>query len=327
MDMRLMKISILYERLPRLIRDLAAKSQKKISLSLLGEDFEVDRKVVEHLFEPMLHLIRNAVDHGIELPQQRVRRGKAEVRVITGKSFQEGCLAIIDVIDDGKGLDIEGVKRGVLSKGFYSAETLGGMSTEEIASCIFLPGYTTTTKATQVSGRGVGLDVVKNNIQAIGGGIQLTYKPDQGMRFSMRVPLTMALEDVLLVESDGELYAFPFAAMKESIVVQRRDIEVLQAREFIHYRDMVIPIRHLSGAIEAIAPQKLRKINGQELAVIILAFGGRHQGVVVDRVLRREPVLIKPLDKHFGKIREIRGAALMGDGSIVFIIDPIGLFS
>lgn len=327
MDMRLMKISILFERLPRLIRDLGVRSGKKVRLTLIGEDFEVDRKVVDHLFEPMLHLIRNAVDHGIELPEERIQRGKADEGVITVKSYQEGSFAIIDVIDDGQGLDIERIKQGVIEKGLVTAEALHGMTTEEIITCIFMPGYTTTARATQVSGRGVGLDVVKNNIQSIGGSVLLTHKPGQGSRFSMRVPLTMAMEEVLLVESAGELYAFPFAAVQENMTVSRQLIEVMHAREVIPYRDTVISLRHLDCVMGTTAPKKLRKAELAELAVIVLAFGGRYQGIVVDQVLRRESVLIKPLDKHLGKIRELRGAALMGDGSIVFIIDPIGLFT
>ena len=327
MKLRLVRINSLFERLPRIVRDLSRRSKKKIELSLLGGETEIDRKVIEQLTDPMIHLIRNAVDHGIELPAERLEKDKPESGTITVKAHQEGSLAIIEVVDDGRGLHINTIRKTALKKKIMSEEDLTSLTDEEIINLIFAAGFSTTRKATLVSGRGVGLDVVKTNVNSMGGNVTLQSEEGIATRVRLQVPVSMAVMDALLTEVAGEQYAFPFASILESITVRQEEIQVLNNREAVHYRGTVLALQHLREILGVTRAEKLRtrRSNG-DLSVIVVTFGGQVRGVVVDRILRREGILAKPLEQNLAAIKEFSGAALLGDGSIALILDPMGLF-
>ena len=327
MKLRLVRINSLFERLPRIVRDLSRRSKKKIELSLLGGETEIDRKVIEQLTDPMIHLIRNAVDHGIELPAERLEKDKPESGTITVKAHQEGSLAIIEVVDDGRGLHINTIRKTALKKKIMSEEDLTSLTDEEIINLIFDAGFSTTRKATLVSGRGVGLDLVKTNVNSVGGNVTLQSEEGIATRVRLQVPVSMAVMDALLTEVAGEQYAFPFASILESITVRQGEIQVLNNREAVHYRGTVLALQHLREILGVTRAEKLRtrRSNG-DLSVIVVTFGGQVRGVVVDRILRREGILAKPLEQNLAAIKEFSGAALLGDGSIALILNPMGLF-
>lgn len=222
MSLRLVKINTVFERLPRIVRDISYRSGKQIELSLSGGETEIDRKTIEQLIDPLIHLIRNSVDHGIEPPNERVRKGKPESGVVTVSSRQEGNHAVIEVMDDGKGLDIDKIRQEALKRKIFTEDTLVSMREEEILNLIFLPGFTTQPEATKTSGRGVGLDVVKNNIKMIGGNITLSGSKDIGTRVKVRIPVSMAVTDVLLTEVAGRQYAFPFSSILKTVKVKKK---------------------------------------------------------------------------------------------------------
>lgn len=327
MNLRMVRINTLFERLPRIVRDLSRKGQKKIDLALLGEETEIDRKIIEYLIDPLIHIIRNAIDHGIESPGQRIDKGKNETGSITVKAYKEGTQAVIEVIDDGKGIDFDSIKKRAAEKNFIAPDTLEAMTDDEVINLIFLPGFSTMKKVTKVSGRGVGLDVVKNNMKAIGGNVTVSYDPGKGTQMRLQAPLTMAITDVLLTEATGEKYAVPLSAIRETQNIRRSRIRILNNREAVAYNGAVLVLKHLGGILEASKEEKLREGSpDDELAVIILAFGKQHIGIVVDRIIRREGVLTKSLEHPLAGIKEYSGAALLGDGSIVLVLDPMGFF-
>lgn len=326
MKLRLVRINSLFERLPRIVRTLSLQSKKKIELSIAGEETEIDRKVVEQLLDPMIHLIRNSVDHGIESPEQRVNKGKAEIGKLSVKVHQEGNEAIIEIADDGRGLDKDTIAKTALAKKIITQEKLSSMNAEEVINLIFRPGFSTAAKTTEVSGRGVGLDVVKRNLQNIGGNVTIASEPDIATRIRLRVPVSMVIMDVLLTEAGGEQYAFPFSAILETITVTRGEIQILNKRETVPYNSTVLGLKHLQG-IMGLAKHRLRvQDSTEELTVIVITFGGHIRGIVVDRILRRDGILSKPLEQHMPGIKEFSGAAILGDGSIVLVLDPMGMF-
>ena len=326
MTLRLVSIKSLFERLPRIVRDLSRKSKKKIELSLLGGETEIDRKVIELLIDPLIHLIRNAVDHGIESPGKRLKMGKPESGSLTVKAHQEGNDAIIEIVDDGKGLHKDLIRKTALKKRLVSEEALSSMTDEEVINLIFIPGLSTTPKATRVSGRGVGLDIVKKNMKNIGGNVTIKSEPDVATRIRLKVPISMAVMDALLTETAGEQYAFPFSSILESITVKRGEIKVLNRREAVPYYGTVLGLKHIKEILGLTHGKKLRiKSSDDELSVIVISFGGQVRGIVVDRIVRREGILVKPLDEHLAGIKEFSGAALLGDGSIVLVLDPMGM--
>lgn len=327
MELRLVRISSLFERLPRIVRDLSRKGKKKIELSLLGGETEIDRKVIELLIDPLIHLIRNAVDHGIESPGKRLKMGKPESGSLTVKAHQEGNDAIIEIVDDGKGLHKDVIWKTALKKRLVSEEALSSLTDEEVINLIFMPGFSTTPKATRVSGRGVGLDIVKKNMKNIGGNVTIKSEPDVATRMRLKVPVSMAVMDALLTEAAGEQYAFPFSSVLESITVKRGEIKVLNRREAISYYGAVLGLKHIKEILGITHGRKLRaKGSDDELSVIVITFGGQVRGIVVDRIVRREGIVTKPLDEHLAGIKEFSGAALLGDGSIVLVLDPMGMF-
>jgi two-component system chemotaxis sensor kinase CheA len=323
MKLRLVKISTLFERLPRLVRDLAAQREKEIKLHLSGGETEIERKTAEQLMDPFIHLIRNAVDHGIEKPDERTAKGKPRAGSVTVSAHQDGNHAIIDIIDDGRGFDIGGIRQIAAEKNLLTKAALAAMTDAEILDLTFRPGFSTLNSATEISGRGVGLDVVKSNIKSVGGSVTLSGKPGFGAQVRLKMPISISLTDVLLTEAAGTRYAFPFTSIKKTVKVQRKFIHVLRNKEIILVDGDIFPMRYLGEILEINGSEKFRHRDSEEFVSVILgSFGNRICGIAVDEILKRESILIRPLEKYFAGTKEISGSTLLGDGSIALVIDP-----
>lgn len=326
MKLRMVKIGTLFERLPRIVRDLSHQSGKDIELYMSGGETELERKTAEQLIDPLIHLIRNAVDHGIEPPDERKHQGKPRAGLITVKACQEANYAVIDVADDGTGLDAKRIREAALRKKIVSESVLMSMTDKEIIDLVFMPGFSTLSGATKISGRGVGLDIVKSNILAMRGSISLSGDRDIGTRVELRIPVSMSVSDVLLTGAAGRQYAFPFSSILKSIKVRRNKIRYLNHTEAVVYDGKIFPVRHLGDILGITEIKTLRQQDSsEEIAVILLGSGNRVRGVAVDAILKRESILIKPLEKCLGKIKEFSGSVLLGDGNIALVIDPAGL--
>jgi two-component system chemotaxis sensor kinase CheA len=327
MAIRLVKLDVLFNRLLRVVRDLSRKSEKRIEIKFSGGEIEVDRKIMIHLIDPLVHLVRNAVDHGIETTEERVGSGKPETGIIAVSAGIEGGKALIEVSDDGHGLNTEKIRQTALNDHFVSAEELARMSDSEVNHLIFLPGFTTCSQAGRVSGRGVGMDVAASGIKAAGGVVSLCSKHRRGTRVSIRVPVSMSVTEVLLVRADQRNYAFPFAVVRQALRVRRGQIRAFKRMEMILYNCRPISIRHLSDRLRPDAPPRsLRRGAAEdEIIVIVLGAGGQTIGFSVDAVLRRESVVIRPIHNYLSRLREFSGAAVLGDGRVVMVLDPLGL--
>lgn len=340
MKLRLVKINTIYERFPRIVKNLCQNSDRLVSLSLEGKDIAMDRKIIEELIDPLIHIIRNAVDHGIEDKQERLKKKKEASGKISVVASQEGNHVMIEVTDDGKGLDPDIIKQNALKKGLIQESTLQHISDDEALNLIFLPGFSTTPKPTPVSGRGVGLDVVSHAMKHVGGSIAISSAKNQYTTFRLTLPISMIVKDVLLTEAGGDIYAFPLSSILETIQIDENIIQRINNKPAIAYKDNVLPIRYLGEILEASDlvenascvntsdSVKNNKIPRKEkLPVIVLMHGSQLSGIIVDRILDSEGVLSKPLSHHLAVIPEFSSAAVLGDGTIVLIINPAGIIT
>jgi two-component system chemotaxis sensor kinase CheA len=344
MKLRLVRMNALFERLPRIVRELSHKSGKKAELKFSGGETEIDRKIIEKLIDPLIHLIRNSVDHGIEFPEERISKGKPASGIIVISAYQEGNHAVIDVSDNGKGLNIDKIRKEALKRNIISENMADDLSERHIKELVFTPGFSTLSRATEISGRGVGLDVVRNNIKAIGGTITLSSEKNTGTRVRVRIPVSMSVTDILLTEVCGRKYAFPFSCIRKTLRIQTKDIKGPGTARFIAFEDTVLPIKFLKDILEIqeecqtyslaegakpifirSAFQHSGKEADGELSVIVINSGKQLRGLVVDNILKRESVLIKPLENYLAGIKEFSGTVILGDGSVVLVADPLGM--
>jgi two-component system chemotaxis sensor kinase CheA len=326
-NLRLMKFSGILDRLPRIVREIARTADKKVQLLVSGGDIEADRKVIEFLVDPLVHIIRNAVDHGIEPPERRLERGKPELGTIQVAVEQQGKYVIVEIRDDGAGLDEQAIRDAALRKQLATAETLDAMSRGELLNLVFASGFSTSHEITHLSGRGVGLDVVKNNVKALGGNVTLASEPGQGTTVTIQAPLALAVMDVLLTEVDGETYAIPLSAVVETIRIAPHEIQVLNNREVILYHGEVLALTDLGVLLGTRRQARLTtRVQNELLHVVLIAFGGHVRAVVADKIIRPEEILAKPLESKLYNVRELAGAAMLGDGTIVLVLDQMGLF-
>lgn len=321
---RLVEISALFNRLERIARNTARKKAKKVYLHLSGSSVELDRKVIEYLVDPMIHLIRNAIDHGIETPEERQKSGKSSEGNISVTANRVDNQIIIEIMDDGAGMQLEKIKKNAISKKLTSSQELEQLSEREILSFIFMPGFSTVSQVDEVSGRGVGLDIVKTNLRTIGGNVTVATEISLGTTFTLQVPVEMITLEVLLTEVGDEKYAFPFNTIFETITTETSKLKLINNKWVLPYRGEIINIKNL---IEILNPGTTISISEKkQLTVLVVTFGNRIGGVIVDKIIGKAEVLSKPLEKHLSVIREFSGASVLGDGSIVLIIDPASLF-
>ena len=314
MKIRMVPISQVFDRFPRVVRDLQKDLGKKVNLLLEGEDTELDKTVVDDLMDPIMHCVRNSVDHGIESPEERKNAGKDETGTVLLKAANEGNSIVIDIVDDGGGINVEKVKAKAISKGLIHPSKV--LSDQEAAQLIFLPGFSTAEKITNVSGRGVGLDVVKTMIEKLNGTIQVTSEHGKGSKFSIRLPLTLAIIQGLLVRVGREVYSIPIASVIESVRVKKAEINTIDNHEVLNVRNEVISVLRLSRLFNIRTNE-----DGDYCFVVIVGSQDKKIGVMVDNLIGEEDVVIKPLRDQFTQSPGISGASILGDGSVSLIID------
>jgi len=317
MKARMVPIENVFNRFPRVVHDLSRELSKKINLVIEGAETELDRTVIDEIGDPLIHLIRNAADHGIESPQERIKKGKPEYGTINLKAYQDGNNVIIEVSDDGKGIDLNGVLAKALESGRVSKEQAKNLKDYEIISLMFEPGFSTSSKVTDISGRGVGLDVVKTKIESLGGSIETTFVKDKGTTFQIRLPLTLAIIQALMVSVGNEKYAIPLSSIRETVIVAKDQIKTVQKREVIMLRGNVIPIVRLNEALDT---EKLDE-HQEDLTLVIVKKGEKNVGLAVDGLIGQQEIVIKSLGKFLNDIKFIAGATILGNGEVALILD------
>ena len=317
MKVRMVPIESVVNKFPRMIRDLSRKLGKKMELYMTGEDTELDRTVVDQIGDPLQHLLRNSADHGLEDNATRVERGKPEVGSIFLKAFQEGNNVIIEVGDDGNGIDVAAVRDKAVERGVITAEQAENMSQKEIINLLFLPSFSMAKKITDISGRGVGLDVVKSNIEALGGDVEVRTKLGEGTTFIVRLPLTLAIIQALMVEIRDEKYAIALGSIANIESIPVNEIKYVQAQEVIHLRGAVIPLIRLDQVLDMEEKQE----EPENLTVVIVKKGDSLAGLVVDNLIGQQEIVIKSLGKYITNNKIISGATILGDGEVALILD------
>lgn len=317
MKVRMVPIESVVQKFPRMIRDLQKKLDKKMELYMSGEETELDRTVVDEIGDPLMHLLRNAADHGLESAEVRKERGKPEVGSIHLDAYQDGNNVIIEVSDDGGGIDVKTVKEKAISRGTITPEQAENMSDKDIIDLLFLPSFSTSEKVTDVSGRGVGLDVVKSKIEALSGEVDVKTKYGEGSTWSIRLPLTLAIIQALMVVVGTEKYAISLGSIETIENITKEDIKYVQAKEVINLRGTVIPLIRLDAMLDI----KKEKENDDNLVVVIVRKGDKQAGLVVDELIGQQEIVIKSLGKYISKCKFISGATILGDGEVALILD------
>lgn len=321
MQVRMVPVSQIFDRFPRLVRDLSIKRNKLIDLVMEGRDIEIDRTVLDEIGEPLIHLLRNSIDHGIEMPEERKKANKNPVGKIRLSAQRSGEHVIIEVEDDGAGIDPEKVKEVAIKRGFISKEEAEKMSRNELVSLIFLPGFSTSKEVTETSGRGVGMDVVKTKIAALGGTVQFETRVGKGTKITLKVPLTLAIIKAILVRDSGQTFTIPTSQVSEIIRAKKSDIKLLGKTDAIVVRGKVIPVVHLHNLLGYEGP------NEDEFELLITHLGDEKTklGLIVDSVISQQDILVKPLSETLKGIKGISGATILGDGQVVLVLD-VGQF-
>lgn len=317
MKVRMMPIEGVISKFPRMIRDLNKKLNKKMELYITGEETELDRTVLDEIGDPIMHLLRNSADHGLESAEVRAERGKPEVGSIYLNAFQEGNNVVIEVADDGNGIDVEKVKSKAVEKGTLTQEQADALTEKEAIDLLFKPSFSTSDKITDVSGRGVGLDVVKSKIEALGGDVEVKTKYGEGSTFSIRLPLTLAIIQALMVKLGDEKYAISLGSIETIEDVPVSDIKYVHAKEVINLRGSVIPLIRLRDILDV--PGEAEETD--TIIVVIVRKGDKLAGLVVDSLIGQMEIVIKSLGKYININRMISGATILGDGSVALIID------
>ncbi len=317
MKMRMVPIRKVFNKFPRMVRDIARKANKKINLEMLGETTEIDKSVIEELSDPLVHLIRNSIDHGIEKPEERLKKGKSEAGTIKLNAYQEGNSIVIQIDDDGKGIDPAVVEKKARERGLIRNQDIK-LSAKEIINYIFEPGFSTAEKVTDISGRGVGMDVVKTNIGRINGIIDVNSDTGKGTQVTLKIPLTLAIIQVLMVKVNGEMYALPLASILETFRVSKSSLKYIDGQQILNVRNRLIPLIKLSDALELNCEDVVK----DWVYVVLMAIAEKKVGVIVDELCHQEEVVIKPVGTYFSDIKEVSGATITGDGKVGLILDP-----
>lgn len=321
MKVRMVPIENTVNKFPRMIRDLSKKLNKKMELYMSGEETELDRTVVDEIGDPLMHLLRNSADHGIESEEVRISRGKPEVGSIYLDAYQDGNNVVIEVSDDGNGIDVEAVKQSAIDKGRITPEMAELMSDKDAIDLLFQPSFSTAKTVSDISGRGVGLDVVKSKIEALSGEIEVKTKLGEGSTFLIRLPLTLAIIQAIMVKVGNEKYAISLGVIQTIESIPKTDIKKVQGKEVINLRGNVIPIVRLNEVLD-IEPTESASL---DMLVLIAKKGDRYAGLVVDELTGQMEIVIKSLGKYAGKSKLISGATILGDGEVALILDANAL--
>jgi two-component system chemotaxis sensor kinase CheA len=321
MKTRMLPIGKVFNKFPRMIRDLSRELNKKIELEITGEETELDKSIVEEIGDPLVHIIRNSCDHGIETPEIRLAAGKEEMGTIQLKAYHEGNHIVIQIIDDGKGLDAEMLKLKSIEKGIITEKEADTMSEKEAFGLIFRPGFSTAAQVTSVSGRGVGMDVVKTNIEKLNGMIDIDSEVGRGTSMKLKIPLTLAIIQALLVGVQEEYYAIPLASVLETVRISKDEIYTVENRSVMRLRDEVLSLVHIGDIFE------VERVfdNSEHAYVVVLGLAESKIGLIVDSLVGQEEIVIKSLGEYLKGIDGIAGATIRGDGGVTLIVDVAAL--
>jgi len=321
MKTRMLPIGKVFNKFPRMIRDLSRELNKKIELEIAGEETELDKSIVEEIGDPLVHIIRNSCDHGIEVGEVRLAAGKSEVGTIQLKAYHEGNHIVIQIIDDGKGLDADMLKQKSIEKGIITEKEADAMSEKEAFGLIFRPGFSTAAQVTSVSGRGVGMDVVKTNIEKLNGMIDIDSEVGHGTSMKLKIPLTLAIIQALLVGVQEEYYAIPLASVLETVRISKDEIYTVENRSVMRLRDEVLSLVHIGDIFE------VERVfdNSEHAYVVVLGLAESKIGLIVDTLIGQEEIVIKSLGEYLKGIEGIAGATIRGDGGVTLIVDVAAL--
>lgn len=318
MKVRMVPVGQVFNRFPRMVRDLARELNKEINLVIEGEETELDRTVIDEIGDPLVHLLRNSIDHGVESAQLRKERGKNPIGEVRLTAAHEGNNVVIEVSDDGKGIDPDVIRRKAVEKGLISSAEAEKLEASDAVRLIFLPGFSTAEVLTDVSGRGVGMDVVKTKIESLGGMVDVETKVGLGSKFKIRLPLTLAIIQALLVKVMGETYAVPLGSIDSTISLQADDIKTVQNKEVILLRGQIIPIVRLANVLNV---PRAASEQPEELFVVVVHVGDQKAGVIVDTLIGQQEIVIKSLGNLLAGIKSIAGATILGNGQVALILD------
>jgi two-component system chemotaxis sensor kinase CheA len=320
MQVRMTPVSFVFQRFPRLVRDIARRLGKEVDLELQGESTEADKNVIEALADPLVHIVRNALDHGIELPEVRRAAGKNAAGRLLIAARQETDRVVIEVADDGKGIDPAAIRRKAYEKGLIDEAALERMGDQESVNLVFLPGFSTAEQVSDLSGRGVGMDAVRSAVEKLGGSVQLTSVAGQGSRLLLSLPLSMAVSNVMIVESGGLRYGVPMDLVVETVRVPAKEVHTIKNRQAAVLRGRIVPLRSLNELLALSRPQ--RHNEQDEMATLVLRIHGNDVGLVIDDFCGVMEVILKPMSGILGSLATYAGSALMGDGSVLMVINP-----
>ncbi len=321
MKIRMVPVGQVFNRFPRMVRDLARELNKEINLVIEGEETELDRTVIDEIGDPLVHLLRNSVDHGIEHANDRRAAGKNPVGQVRLVAMHEGNNVVISIEDDGKGVDADLMRRKAVEKGLYTQQEVDKMDDGEAVRIVFAPGFSTAAVISDISGRGVGMDVVKTKIEALGGTVDVETKLGVGSKFRIRLPLTLAIIQALLVKVSDETYAIPLGSIDSTINIKSEDISTVQNKEVFLLRGQIIPIIRLDKTLNVPRTEVKATFEDDEIYIVIVHMGDQKAGIIVDALVGQHDIVIKSLGKLMTNINVIAGATVLGDGSVALILD------
>jgi len=313
----MVQVETVFNRFPRMIRQLARDLNKKINLEIVGAETELDRTVIDEIGDPLVHLLRNSVDHGIESPEERKAKGKNEEGTVVLRAFHSGNHVFIEIEDDGAGISRDKVLKKAISKGIITEQSAAGFTDKQAYELILSSGFSTAEKISDISGRGVGLDVVKNTIESLGGSISIDSKENEGTIFSIQLPLTLSIISVMLVEIQKEKFAIPLSSIIETAIIKETDIMNAHNQKVIDFRGKVVPLLFLKDIFEVPSEQS----EDQFHSVIIVRKGDKMAGLIVDSFIGQQEVVLKSLGNYLTNVFAISGATILGDGQVALIVD------
>ncbi len=318
MAIRMMPIRVMFQRLPRLVRDLARSEDKQVQLVVFGDDTELDKAVIEQLSDPLVHLVRNAVDHGVETPDERRSAGKREQAVVDLKVTREGSFVVIEIADDGRGLRVEKLRDKAVEKGLLTRAAADALSREATYELVFLPGFSTAEAVTSISGRGVGLDVVRNNVRQLHGTVTVESEAGKGSTFRVKLPASLMVSKAIVVEASDDQYLFPIDSIRELVKLDRSEIHRIGQHRFAHIRGSIVAVTSLAGLLGL----EDRDAGGEGRTAAIVRTRLGDVAVIVDRLVAEIDVIVKPLAEGLDRLRLFQGAAILGDGRVALVLDP-----
>jgi two-component system chemotaxis sensor kinase CheA len=318
MKVRMVPIELVFNRFPRVVRDLAKNTNKRIKLNIIGADTEVDRTIIDEIGDPLIHLLRNAIDHGIELPEERLKIGKNPEGIVELIAYHDGNNVVIEVRDDGRGINYKSIVDNAVRKGIVTEDKAKELDDKGIIDLMFQPGFSTAEEVSNISGRGVGMDVVKTKIEALGGIIEVETEQGKGSRFIVRLPLTLSIIQALLVEISEEIFAIPLSSVQEIIEIKQSDIKELRGQEVIPYRGVLLPLIRVEQELDIDYKDRTQD---DLITLVVIKKGEKLSALTIGNLIGQQEIVIKSLGKYLSSIKVISGATILGDGRVALILD------